>query len=101
MTEARKLSTSRPGRNESPEQPHVEKARAAVQGEAEKKIPLLAPVRYHKALQEVKSMTATSVPVKYLLLEAIDDLLEKYAQGEGRFEVEDTAELKRRLQALK
>lgn len=98
------MTTKRPSqRAAAPAQAvHVEKARAAVTGDAEeKKIPLLAPVRYHKALQEVKGMTAVSVPVKYLLLEAIDDLLEKYARGEGRFEVEDTAELKRRLQALK
>lgn len=103
MSEANKLSTSRPARGGvAPERPHVEKARAAMAGDSEeKKIPLLAPVRYHKGLQEVKNLTSDSTPVKYLLLEAIDDLFEKYARGDGRFEVEDTAELKRRLQALK
>lgn len=104
MTDA-KLSTARPSRAGAPtiERPHVEKARVSVTGEGvkEKKIPLLAPERYHKALQEIKGMTSDSTPVKYLLLEAIDDLIEKYERGEGRFEVEDIPELRRRLQALK
>ena len=98
------MSTTRPSqRNAGQATPaHVEKARAAVTGEAEeKKIPLQAPVRYHRGLQELKNMTSETTPVKHLLLEAIDDLFEKYSRGEGRFEVEDTAELKRRLQALK
>jgi hypothetical protein len=98
-----KLTTSRPAREgAAAEKPHVERARAVVQGDAdEKKIPLQAPTRYHRGLQELKNMTSQSTPVKHLLLEAIDDLFEKYSRGEGRFEVEDTAELKRRLQALK
>jgi len=102
---ANKLSTTRPSRSAATvaqeERPHMEKARAAVSGEEEKKIPLLAPVKYHKALQEMKAMTAQSVPVKHLLLEAIDDLIEKYERGEGRHKVEDLPELRRRLQALK
>lgn len=99
-----KLTTSRPARDRdaAPEKPHVEKARAVVQGKSEeKKIPLFAPPHYHRGLQELKNMTSETTPVKHLLLEAIDDLFEKYLRGEGRFEVEDTAELKRRLQALK
>lgn len=99
-----KLSTARPSRAGAPtiERPHVEKARAAVSGDGEeKKIPLLAPVRYHKGLQDLKNMTSDSTPVKYLLLEAIDDLFEKYMRGEGKFEVEDLDELRRRLQAQK
>lgn len=99
-----KLTTSRPGRaGATPvERPHVEKARASVQGDSEeKRIPLQAPPRYHRGLQELKNMISETTPVKHLLLEAIDDLFEKYSRGEGRFEVEDTAELKRRLQALK
>jgi hypothetical protein len=101
-----KLSTTRPNRDgdgaPATERPHVEKARAAVQGKSEeKKIPLFAPPHYHRGLQELKNMTSQSTPVKHLLLEAIDDLFEKYARGEGRYEVEDLAELNRRLQALK
>ncbi|ASN72197.1 hypothetical protein 3S15_12 [uncultured Caudovirales phage] len=98
------LTTSRPGREGSAaaDKPHVERARAVVQGDSEeKRIPLQAPPRYHRGLQELKNMISETTPVKHLLLEAIDDLFEKYSRGEGRFEVEDTAELKRRLQALK
>ncbi|WP_225013685.1 hypothetical protein [Pseudomonas aeruginosa] len=77
---------------------HVTNARKALTEADEKKIPLLAPAHYHKGLQEVKALTDT--PVKHLLLEAIDDLFEKYKRGDGRYEVDDVAELKRRLQAL-
>lgn len=104
MTEA-KLSTARPSRTnaQAAEPAHVEKARDSVTGKGikEKKIPLLAPERYHRVLQEIKGMTSDSTPVKYLLLEAIDDLVEKYERGDGRFEVEDLAELRRRLLAAK
>ncbi|OCX98127.1 MAG: hypothetical protein BCV62_21315 [Pseudomonas sp. K35] len=95
------LSTQRPSqRGAAPATPaHVEKARAAVGNDpTEKKIPLLAPKRYHQGLQEIKGMSET--PVKHLLLEAIDDLFEKYKRGEGRFDVGNVAELKRRLDAL-
>ncbi len=111
----KKLTTARPsrgagadlaeqtlGKYRAGEPRHVEKARAAVSGDGdEKKIPLQAPVRYHKGLQDLKNMTSDSTPVKYLLLEAIDDLFEKYKRGEGRFEVEDLEELRRRLQGQK
>lgn len=99
-----KLTTSRPGREGTAavDKPHVERARAVVQGDAdEKRIPLQAPAHYHRGLQELKNLTIETTSVKHLLLEAIDDLFEKYSRGEGRFEVKDTAELKRRLQALK
>lgn len=96
------LSAKRPSQRESSAPaPHVEKARAAVAGaEAEKKIPLLAPPKYHRGLQEIKSLCTSSTAVKHLLLEAIEDLFEKYKAGEGRFEVDDLEELKRRLEKL-
>ncbi|HFT8653728.1 TPA: hypothetical protein ACGSS8_005461 [Pseudomonas aeruginosa] len=96
------MSTTRPSQRGTGQTTaaHVEKARAAVANDpGEKKIPLLAPKRYHQGLQEIKSMSDT--PVKHLLLEAIDDLFEKYTRGEGRFDVGNVAELKRRLDALK
>jgi hypothetical protein len=80
---------------------HVEKARAAVSSDQpEKKIPLLAPPHYHQGLQDIKNLTVESTPVKYLLLEAIDDLFEKYKSGEGKFKVDDLEELRRRLDRL-
>ncbi|NPZ19488.1 hypothetical protein DZ956_022190 [Pseudomonas aeruginosa] len=94
------MSAQRPSKRSDTETPaHVKKARDAVASDqGEKKIPLLAPVRYHKGLQEIKGMSDT--PVKYLLLEAINDLFEKYARGDGHFDVGNVAELKRRLDAL-
>lgn len=80
---------------------HVEKARAAVASDQpEKKIPLLAPPQYHQGLQDIKNLTVESTPVKYLLLEAINDLFEKYKAGEGNFKVDDLEELRRRLNRI-
>lgn len=99
-----KPSITRPGARPAAavtqeEAPHVTSARKALVEAEDKKIPLLAPKRYHQGLQEMKNMSDT--PVKHLLLEAIDDLFEKYTQGKGRFDVGNVAELKRRLDALK
>lgn len=96
------LSSKRPSaiKNSTPA-PHVEKARATlVSDQPEKKIPLLAPPHYHQGLQDIKNLTVESTPVKYLLLEAIDDLFEKYKSGEGKFKVDDLEELRRRLDRL-
>lgn len=96
------LSARRPSqKGESSTAAHVEKARAAVSSDLpEKKIPLLAPPQYHQGLQDIKNLTVESTPVKYLLLEAIDDLFEKYKTGEGKFKVDDLEELRRRLDRI-
>jgi hypothetical protein len=95
------LSTSRPARAGQSEAAHVEKARSEVRAEgAEKPIKVLAPAKYHKATAELKNMTEDSVPVKHLVLEALDDLFEKYGRGEGRYKVADVAELRRRIDAV-
>lgn len=97
------LSARRPSQKsgESSTAAHVEKARAAVSSDLpEKKIPLLAPPQYHQGLQDIKNLTVESTPVKYLLLEAIDDLFEKYKTGEGKFKVDDLEELRRRLDRI-
>lgn len=91
----------RPSRAQQPVVEHVEKARRAVVAEeGEKQLKVLAPPRYHKGMAELKNMTTDGVPVKHLLLEAIEDLFEKYGRGEGRFRVDDVPELRRRLEAL-
>lgn len=80
---------------------HVEKARRAVVADAdEKQLKVLAAPKYHKGMAELKNMTTDGVPVKHLLLEAIEDLFEKYGRGEGRFKVDDVPELRRRLESL-
>ncbi|WP_122760904.1 hypothetical protein [Pseudomonas viridiflava] len=98
------LSTTRPGRGPAaPIEPHVEKARRAVITESteEKQLKAIVPVRYHRDTNDIKSMSADNIPVKYLIIEALDDLFKKYEQGKGHFDVEDKEELRRRLESLK
>lgn len=96
------LTAARPSRAAKPADPaHVEKARASVASDGdEKQLKVLAAPKYHKGMAELKNMTTEGVPVKHLLLEAIEDLFEKYGRGEGRFKVDDVPELRRRLEAL-
>lgn len=98
------LTSTRPTRRaagDAAPAPHVEKARQAVTSDApEKKIPLLAAPHYHQGLQDIKNLAVESTPVKQLLLEAIDDLFEKYKAGQGKFKVDDLEELRRRMERL-
>jgi hypothetical protein len=99
-----KLSTERPSRAAAAQiEPHVEKARRAVVSDSieEKQLKAIVPVKYHRGTNDIKSMSADNVPVKYLIIEALDDLFKKYEQGKGHYNVEDQAELKRRLESLK
>lgn len=99
-----KLSTERPSRAATTQiEPHVEKARRAVVSDSteEKQLKAIVPVKYHRGTNDIKSMSADNVPVKYLIIEALDDLFKKYEQGKGHYNVEDQAELKRRLESLK
>ena len=103
MTEA-KLSTTRPSRGPaSPIPDHVEKARKAVVTDSieEKQLKATVPVKYHKGTSDIKNMSSDSVPVKYLIIEALDDLFKKYEQGKGHYSIDDQAELARRLESLK
>lgn len=96
-----KPTINRPSRAQQPVVEHVEKARQAVVAkEGEKQLKVLCAPKYHRGMAELKNMTTTAVPVKHLLIEAIEDLFEKYGRGEGRFKVDDVPELKRRLEAL-
>ncbi|WP_213152794.1 hypothetical protein [Pseudomonas carnis] len=98
------LSTARPGRSQQARvEPHVEKARRAVVTEAaeEKQLKAIVPVKYHKGTSDIKNMSADSVPVKYLIIEALEDLFKKYQQGKGHYSIDDQAELARRLESLK
>lgn len=98
------LSTARPGRSQqAPVEAHVEKARRAVVTESieEKQLKAIVPVKYHKGTSDIKNMSADSIPVKYLIIEALDDLFKKYEQGKGHYSIDDQAELARRLESLK
>jgi len=101
---APKITIDRPARQVgAPEEAHLEKARRAVVTESteEKQLKAIVPVKYHRGTNDIKSMSADNVPVKYLIIEALDDLFKKYEQGKGHYNVEDQAELKRRLESLK
>lgn len=100
-TTTSKPTIERPSRAQQLAEEHVEKARRAVTADGdEKQLKVLAAPKYHKGMAELKNMTTDGVPVKHLLLEAIEDLFEKYGRGEGRFAVDDVPELRRRLESL-
>lgn len=93
------LSSSRPSQKERAD---VKKEREAIRSDkSERRMTLIAEQRYFKGLQEIKSCIETTVSIKALTTEALDDLFEKYSRGEGRNKVDDVAELKRRLQSMK
>lgn len=98
-----KLSTARPGRQaQEPLEKHVAKATRVVTTDGEEKqLKVIAPVRYHKGMADIKNMTTESVPVKHLMLEALDDLFEKYMRGDGHYKIDDLVELRRRLEQQK
>ncbi|HIF7926600.1 TPA: hypothetical protein ACYY2C_006261 [Pseudomonas aeruginosa] len=99
-----KISLDRPSRpTAAPEKAHLEKARRAVVSDAveEKQLKAIVPTKYHKGTTDIKNMSLDNVPVKYLIIEALDDLFRKYEQGEGHYSIEDQEELARRLKSLK
>ncbi|WP_454869390.1 hypothetical protein [Pseudomonas farris] len=99
---APKISLERPSRPVSaPDEAHLEKARRSGCSTEEKQLKAIVPLKYHRGTNDIKSMSTDNVPVKYLILEALDDLFKKYEQGKGHYNVEDQAELKRRLESLK
>lgn len=104
MTDRKKgpaLSAGRPGRTERPD---VERARRDVTDDQEpdKRLPpVYAPPSYHRRLQAIRSMSRDNVPAKALLLEAVEDLFEKYAAGKGRYPIARQTDLERMLEDLR
>lgn len=88
MTERKKLTTRR---GEGAPRKDVEKAMKEVTGgdEAKKRIPFEVPVSTHRKLSAMRAHSRDNVPVRDFLLEAVDDLFEKYRRGDGRFSVDD------------
>lgn len=100
---APKISLERPSRPTSaPDEAHLDKARKAVvsDGGDEKQLKAIVPTKYHTGTTDIKNMSADSVPVKYLIIEALDDLFKKYHDGKGHYEIGNQAELARRLESL-
>lgn len=99
MTEKKpSLLTKRPTASERPGEAQ---ARAALADTPkDERVYFLGPAKYAMGLTEIKNLSQNNTPVKSLLMEAIDDLFEKYSRGDGQYPVRDVAELKRRLQGL-
>lgn len=99
MTEKKApLLTNRPT---SKERPGEAQARAALADTPkDERVYFLGPAKYAMGLTELKNLSTNNTAVKSLLMEAIDDLFEKYSRGDGQYPVRDVAELKRRLQGL-
>lgn len=97
-----KMGAARPSRaGQAGPESHVAKATKAVTTDIdEKQLKVIAPVRYHKGMADIKNMTTDGVPVKHLMIEALDDLFEKYKEGKGHYTVGDLAELRRRLEQI-
>lgn len=93
-----KLATARPGRSSTAAK-SVGEVTKAVDND-EKQIKAAVPVKYHAGMTDIKNMSANSVPVKYLIIEALDDLFKKYHAGEGHHEIGNQEELARRLESL-
>ncbi|MDM9557364.1 hypothetical protein QU926_27495 [Pseudomonas asiatica] len=100
---APKVTLERPSRPASqPDQAHLDKARKAVVSDSvdEKQLKVIISTKYHKGTTDIKNMSVDSVPVKYLVIEALDDLFRKYSEGNGHYKIEDQEELTRRLKSL-
>lgn len=93
-----KPSVTRPGR--TAETPKTVSAVTKAVDNDEKQLKAFVPAKYHVGTTDIKNMSANSTPVKYLIIEALDDLLKKYHAGEGRYEIGDQVELTRRLESL-
>jgi hypothetical protein len=98
MTDKKPLLTRRPTNNERAGEAQAR----AVLADAPKdeRVYFTGPARYAMGLTELKNLSTNNTAVKLLLMEAIEDLFEKYSRGDGQYPVRDVAELKRRLDGL-
>ena len=104
MTDRKKAPALTAGRPSRTGRPEVERARRDVTAtdEPEKRLPpVYARPSYHQRLQAIRSMSRDNVPAKALLLEAVEDLFEKYASGKGRYPIARQAQLERMLEELR
>lgn len=95
---AKKLFTARP---DTGERTGEQRAKAALEAAPDARVYFLGPAKYAKGLKELKNMATNAAAEKNFIMEALDDLFAKYERGEGNFEVENVAELKRRLEGLR
>ncbi|MEC8917788.1 MAG: hypothetical protein VX796_09235 [Pseudomonadota bacterium] len=93
------LTAGRPSRSDRAD---VAKARAALTEttEQEKRFTVHAPMPLHRKIQAIRSMSRDNVPAKYLVIEALEDLCKKYADGRGQYPIERQTQLERMLEEL-
>ena len=104
MAERKKLTTRKPASTtEAKEAPkHVERALRDVTEEVKpKRVPYDTHPDTHRKLSSMRVMSRDNVPAKALLLEAVEDLFEKYASGKGRYPIARQAQLERMLEELR
>jgi len=94
-----KLTTKRPGT--TTKRTDVERARRDLTTDEPKKRVLADLVAsYSRRLQAIKMNSVNNVPQGDLIAEALDDLFEKYARGNGRHRIANVEALARQLKDL-
>lgn len=84
----------------TPKRPGDIRATKALTEEKNERIYFMGPAKYQQGLNEITNLAPSRATHKALLMEAMDDLFKKYAEGEGRQEIPNLQELTRRLQNL-
>lgn len=83
-----KLSAKKPGKRDD-----KDKALAAVVrddlDEELKRLPVDIPASYHRRLHSMRANSLDSVPVRKFVIEALEDLFEKYEKGDGKYHLQD------------
>lgn len=78
---------------EDRERPDLDKSMAEVQQtkdeEVLKRIPAEVPASWHRKLRKMRSDSIDNIPVKFFIMEAVEDLFEKYKRGEGKYPMLD------------
>lgn len=76
------------------------RARRALAEPKEERLYFLGPGKYPQGLNEITNLAPSRTTNKALIMEALDDLFIKYVAGDGRQDIPDLQELKRRLENL-
>lgn len=62
--------------------------RRADLNEEVKRLPVEIPASYHRRLHNMRANSSDSIPVKQFVLEALEDLFDKYDSGKGKYHLE-------------
>ncbi|MBA1250899.1 hypothetical protein [Pseudomonas luteola] len=97
MTKRVEITTNRPN---SQARPGDIRAKAALQEPKDERIYFNGPEKYARGLKELKNLATNAKAEKNFIMEALDDLFDKYQRGDGRYDVPNLDELRRRLEGL-